>query len=183
MKTLLLRCVPAGHRPKRNCLLRPLIGYRYSLSIYVMINCRMLNTLRPRQNGRHFPDDLFKWIFLNKNVWISINISLEFVPRGPVNNISTLVQVMARRRPGDKPLSEPVMVRVLTHMCGTRLQWVNLNPISILWDNSLLPCPHIDHISYSSRDSLEQLITSQTNLSIFRSIHHSLVSLAIVCDT
>ena len=47
-----------------------------------------------------FPEDIFQWIFLNENVWISINISLKFVPRGPINNIPTLVQVMARRRPG-----------------------------------------------------------------------------------
>ena len=70
-----------------------------------------VNTLRPRQNGRHFPDDIFKWIFLNENVWILIKISLKFVPRGPINNIPTLVQVMAWRRPGDKPLSEPMMDR------------------------------------------------------------------------
>ena len=50
------------------------------------------NTLRPRQNGRHFPDDIFKWIFLNENVWISINISSKCVSRGPINNIPTLVQ-------------------------------------------------------------------------------------------
>ena len=75
----------------------------------------MYNTLRPRQNGRHFPDDIFKWIFLNENVWISINISLKFVPRGPINNIPALVQVMAWRRPGHKPLSEPMMVRLPTH--------------------------------------------------------------------
>ena len=37
-----------------------------------------INTLRPRQNGRHFPDDIFKWIFLNENIWISINISMNF---------------------------------------------------------------------------------------------------------
>ena len=49
--------------------------------------------------------------FFYENVWISINISLKFVPRGPINNIPTLVNVMARRRPGDKPLSEPIMVR------------------------------------------------------------------------
>ena len=63
-----------------------------------------------------FQTTFFKWIFLNKNVWISINMSLEFVPRGPINNVPTLVQVMAWRRPGDKPLSEPVMVRVPTHI-------------------------------------------------------------------
>ena len=40
-----------------------------------------VNTLRPRQNGRYFTDDIFKYIFLNENVWISIKISLKFVPR------------------------------------------------------------------------------------------------------
>ena len=85
------------------------------------IHRQLFNTLRPRQNGRHFPDDIFKWIFLNENVWISINISLKFVPRGPINNIPTLVQVMAWRRPGDKPLSEPMMVTLPTHICVT--QW------------------------------------------------------------
>ena len=87
---------------------------------------KRFNTLRPRQNGRHFPDDIFKWIFLNENVWLSINISLKFVPRGPINNIPTLVQVMAWRRPGDKPLSESMTVRLPTHICVTRLQWVNV---------------------------------------------------------
>ena len=82
------------------------------------------NTLRPRQDGRHFPDYIFKWIFLNENVRISINISPKFVPMGPINNIPTLVQVMACRRPGDKPLSEPMMVILLTHICVTRPQWV-----------------------------------------------------------
>ena len=45
------------------------------------------NTLRPRQDGRHLPDDIFKCIFLNENVKISIKISLKFVPKGPINNI------------------------------------------------------------------------------------------------
>ena len=49
------------------------------------------NALRPRQNGRHFPDDIFKCIFINENVWISIKISLKFVPKGPINNIPALV--------------------------------------------------------------------------------------------
>ena len=77
------------------------------------IHIRMLstdfNTLRPRQNGRHFADDVFKCIFLNGNLWISIKISLKFVPKDPINNIPALVQIMAWRRTGDKPLSEPMM--------------------------------------------------------------------------
>ena len=85
-----------------------------------------LNTFRPRQNCCHFPDDIFKCIFLNENVWILIKISLKFVPKGPINNnIPTLVQIMAWHRPGDKPLSEPMMVRLLTQICVIRPQWVN----------------------------------------------------------
>ena len=76
----------------------------------------VINTLRPRQNGRHFPDDIFKRIFLNQNIRIPINISLEFVPKGPINNIPALVQIMAWRRSGDKPLSETMLVSLLTHM-------------------------------------------------------------------
>ena len=42
-----------------------------------------INTLRPRQNGCHFPYDILKYTFLNENVWILIKISLKFVPKGP----------------------------------------------------------------------------------------------------
>ena len=84
------------------------------------------NTLRPRQNGCLFADDIFKRIFLNENIWISITISLKFVPKGPINNIPALVQIMAWRRPGDKPLSEPMLVGSLTHICVTRPQWVKV---------------------------------------------------------
>ena len=62
---------------------------------------------------------------LNENVRISIKISLKFIPKGPINNIPGLVQIMAWRRPGDKPLSELMMVRLPTHKCITRPQWVN----------------------------------------------------------
>ena len=83
-----------------------------------------VNTLRPRQNGRHFADDILKCIFLNENVWILIEISLKFVSRRPIDNIPALVWIMAWRRPGDKPLSEPMMVCLLTHIWVTQSQWV-----------------------------------------------------------
>ena len=88
---------------------------------------RCINTLRPSQNGRRVADDTFERIFVNENVRISIQISLKFVPKGPINNIPGLVQIMAWRRPGDKPLSEPMMVRLPTHICVTRPQWVNIS--------------------------------------------------------
>ena len=87
-------------------------------------NMLRINTLRPRHNRRHFADDIFKCIFLNENVWITIKISLKFAPKGPINNIPALVQIMAWRRPGDKPLSEPMWVSLPTHICVTRSQWV-----------------------------------------------------------
>ena len=96
--------------------------------------CLQLNTLRPRQNGRHFADDSFKRIFLNENSRILIKISIKFVPKGPINNNPALVQIMAWRRSGDKPLSEPMMISLLTHICVTRPQWVNkaMNTLSLL---------------------------------------------------
>ena len=54
--------------------------------------------IRPRQNGRHFPDDIFQCILLNENALISIKSSLKFVPKGPINHISTLIQIMAWRQ-------------------------------------------------------------------------------------
>ena len=41
-----------------------------------------INTWRPRQDGRHFPDDILKYIFLNENVWISLTISMKCVRKG-----------------------------------------------------------------------------------------------------
>ena len=56
----------------------------------------------------------FQMDFFNENVWISIKISLNFVPRVTINNIPSLVQIIALCLPGDKPLSEPMMVSLLT---------------------------------------------------------------------
>ena len=64
-------------------------------------------------------------IFFNDNVWIWIEISLTFVPKGPIYNIPALVQIMAWRHPGDKPLFEPMMDSLPTHICVIRPQWVN----------------------------------------------------------
>ena len=52
-------------------------------------------------------------------------MSLKFVPKVRINNIPSLVQIMAWRRPGDKPLFEPMMVSLPTHICVTRPQWVS----------------------------------------------------------
>ena len=109
-----------------------------------------VNTWRPRQNGRHLPDDpdskvhgahlghvgprwapwwphesCYQGIFSNFLEWKCI-ISLKSVFEGPINNIPASVQIMAWRRPGDKQLSEPMMVRLPTHMRVTRPQSINV---------------------------------------------------------
>ena len=76
-----------------------------------------VNMLKLKQNGRHYPDDIFKCIFFNENVWISIKIWLKLIPKDPINNIPLLVQIMAWRQSGDKQLSEPMMVRLSMHLC------------------------------------------------------------------
>ena len=55
------------------------------------------NTLRPRQNGRHFVDDIFEF-------------SLKCVPHGLIHYTISLVRIMAWRRICDKPLSEAMIV-------------------------------------------------------------------------
>ena len=95
------------------------------LSIWCLLLIMSVNILRPKQDGRYFVDDVLKCIFLNENVWISFKMSLNCVPNGPINNITVLIQLMAWRRPGDKPLFELMLVFIPTHKCVTRLQWVN----------------------------------------------------------
>ena len=91
-----------------------------------------INTLRPRRSRRHFADDIFKCIFLNENALTSIQISLKFIPKGPINNMPALVPIMAWRRPGDKPLSEPMIVSLPTHIHSASMSQ------TVLWHNPVL---------------------------------------------
>ena len=56
-------------------------------------------------------NDIFKCIFLHENDKIQIHISLRFVSRSPIDNKPALVQVMAWRRSGDKPLPEQMLIQ------------------------------------------------------------------------
>ena len=132
-------------------------------NIILILQDQRVNTLRPRQNGSRFADDTFKHIFLNENVRISIKISLKFVPKGPINNNPSLVQIMAWRRSGDKPLSEPMMVSLLTHICVTRPQWVKRRGTTIFFTN---PSKHTNKQGFIS---IIRLSILQRNL-IFKDV-------------
>ena len=70
-----------------------------------------LNSSPPGQDGCHFPDDIFKCIFVNENFCMWVKISLQIVPKGPIDNSPALVKSMAWRRIGNKPFSEPMLAR------------------------------------------------------------------------
>ena len=73
-------------------------------------------------------DAILKTTFTNALSWMKMYwFRLKFhcnLFRGPINNIASLIQIMAWRRTGAKPLSEPMLVRSLTHIRITRPQWV-----------------------------------------------------------
>ena len=94
-----------------------------------------INTLGPRQHRRRFADDIFKCMFFNENCCILIKISLKYVRKVPIDNNPALVQIMAWCRLGDKPLSESMMVKLLTHICVTRPQWVK----NVSYTRTLVP--------------------------------------------
>ena len=57
--------------------------------------CQLVEDISINMPLTHFPldkmtynlaDDIFNRILLNENVWISIKISLKFVPKGPIDN-------------------------------------------------------------------------------------------------
>ena len=121
-------CLTAPSHYLNQCLSRSITSYGITRLQWVNRLCR-----KQRETSKlHFTGplggestvDILQCIFVNEDIWISINISLKFVSNGQINNNPALVQIMAWRRPGDKPLSEPMMVRLLSHMCVTRPQCV-----------------------------------------------------------
>ena len=104
-------------------------------------------------------------------VRILITFSLKFVPKGPINNIPALVQIMAWRRPGDKPLSEPMTVSLLTHICVTQPQWVNIFKIGIISDwikNSF----HLNSCHIRRRQCPKDMFMADSHLFTYNILHY-----------
>ena len=120
--------------------------------------------LRPRQNGRHFTDDRFKCTLLNKNVLILLKIWLKFVLKVRINNIPPLVQIIAWRWPCDKPLSEPMMVSLLTHICITRPQWVKDKLAYLHWKWWLISIRAKFEIEHNINKNIQCIFVRTKNL-------------------
>ena len=118
-------------------------------------------------------DAIFNSIFLNENVWTLIKISLKFVPKGLINNIPALVQIMAWRHPGDKPLSEPMMVSLLTHICITRPKWVNgMYSVNFTHGNQLKWYSIHNSIIFIQLEMLSESPYVNINLIFLKNIHN-----------
>ena len=59
-------------------------------NIFDVIQLNWINSLRPRQNCRHFADDIFKFVSMNQHAWISLKISLMSIAKFRFNNIPAL---------------------------------------------------------------------------------------------
>ena len=79
-------------------------GIRY----YIYLKHIEAGTRWPTFSRRHFQSHFLLW-----KLFYFIKMSLKFVPHGPFNNIPALVQIMAWRRSGDKPLFEPMMAYIV----------------------------------------------------------------------
>ena len=86
-----------------------LLGFLQAWGCRDMVVWRHINSCHPPRNGRHFADDIFKCIFVNEKFCILNGFSRKFVPKSLINNIPALVEIMAWRQSGDKPISEPML--------------------------------------------------------------------------
>ena len=71
----------------------------------------LFNSSPHGQNGHHFADNIFRCIFVNETICILIQISLKFVPKGLIDNMWALVQVVAWHLTCHKPLPESMMTQ------------------------------------------------------------------------
>ena len=142
------------------------------------------NTLRPRQKDCHFADNVSEYIFLNENAWILNKFSLKYVLNSQINNIPTLIQAMAWRWSGDKPLSETMMINSPTHIGITRPQRVNTQFSIFHWllsSECLMIMPwnkchrtsmiKLQHWFWQWFDAVTQLAITWTSVAIESQIH------------
>ena len=110
-------------------------------SVILFINILyVVNTLRPRQNGRHFSDDILN-CFLNENIWILINVSLKFVPKGRINNIPAYIYIY---------------IYSFLAMCGVYMQRIIHCVVEALTHCGLMvtPCDDLNVVNIGSGNGL-----------------------------
>ena len=128
-------------------MVQSLNGFNWSAN-FAQLWCYIQGGIRSLMHLTHWGGDkidtILQTMFSNAMSWMKmfefwLKFHLKFVPKGPINNIPALVQIMAWRRTGNKPLSEPMMTQFNNaYACVTRPQWVNIATVSppIFYSNS-----------------------------------------------
>ena len=140
----------------------------------ISIDCSLYGYIRLK----HFADDVFKYIFWMKihefrvkfhwSLFLIVQLTSINIPI----NIPALVRIMAWRWPGDKPLFEPTMVKLPTHICVTRPQWVNKEQ-----NGRHLP-RHFASIPYNSKNDKSIAVFLWRNIhSQWSSLWHLIITL------
>ena len=80
-----------GNPHQRLCIACP-FRMRYGVSFVHSKSWLMMNTLRLRQSGCHFADNILKYISLNENFRILNADSLKYVPYDLIDNVAALMQ-------------------------------------------------------------------------------------------
>ena len=92
-----------------------------------LIKYKYKYTMRPRQNCRNLILQMtYQNLLYCRKIVLFIQILLKIVSKGPIYNKPTLVQMMAWRWVGNKPLSDQWWPGLLMHKCITRPKWVNV---------------------------------------------------------
>ena len=72
----------------------------------ILFRPQCVTTVRPEEDGQDCATDIFGHIFLNENCAILTGSPLKYVPKGPINNMPAMVQIMVWWQTGDKPSSK-----------------------------------------------------------------------------
>ena len=108
--------------------LEPALCWQTMRSTTTLTSCNII--LRPRQNGRHFADDILNAFSWMKTIFYFDSNILKFVPRGPAHDKSSLVQVTAWHRLAPSHYLKQRWLNSLPHLFSS-----DLNVIVIVTGN------------------------------------------------
>ena len=94
--------------------------------IFKWVSKTSFNSSPAGQFGGKMANDIFNYISFNENVWISIKMSLKFIPKGQVDNKSVLFQVMAWCHHATSHYLNQCWPSSLTHICDSPGRWVKV---------------------------------------------------------
>ena len=97
------------------------IRIRYIILLYIKSLTSLLFILKLTHWGRDKLSPFCgRYFQMHLKMFDSLKVSLKYIFKVQFSNITALVHIIAWCRPGGKPLSEPMMVSLLTHIYASR---------------------------------------------------------------